>query len=231
MKKTFIFLVLLLMLTACKPQNSGPILETPANDNISTKTTLPPTQEPTKPIPTATQTLTPTMEPTATSIPTETPVPTEVVNFDAVKIIGVDEYPGYASVIFEFPAISKLYYVKINNSPYNCQIPESTVDRLFCSGEGMRTGEYADVTFYADENFESEMITTKLYVPAVIPTPLPIGEPSTWCPARGTKISCETEHRVEFGEECWVQTCFDACGYYYSYHTCQLPPNNNFLPP
>jgi hypothetical protein len=193
MKKTFIFLVLLLMLAACSPQNSISLQETPVAEITSTETTFPPTLEPTEPIPTAKQTTTPTLVPTSTSIPTETPVPTEVVNFDAVKIIGVDKYPGYTSVIFEFPAISKLYYVKINNSPYNCQIPESTVDRLFCSGEEMRTGEYADVTFYAEEALENELSSMKLYVPEPVPTPLPLGEPSTWCPARGTNISCETE--------------------------------------
>lgn len=230
MKKLFVTVLFLLLLVSCKPQISATQTEPDPAESLPTET-MSATQKPTDPLPTSTQTSTPTLEPSVTPTSTETLVPTEVVHFDAVKIIGVDVYPGYASVIFEFPAISKLYYVKINNAPYNCQIPENTVDRLFCSGEGIRTAEYVDVAFFNDEAFVNELVSMTLYVPAPVPTPLPVGEPSTWCPARGTNITCETEHRVEFGEECWVQTCFDACGYYYSYHTCQLPPNNNFLAP
>ena len=231
MKKTILFMILVMLLTACSPQNGALMEGTLVTELVPTETAIPTTIVPTVSLPTSTPTNTPTLIPTSTPIPTATLVPTEAVKFDTVRIIGIDKYPSYASVIFEFPAISKLYYVKIDNSAYNCQIPEGTVDRLFCSGEGIRTAEYADVAFYADEAFENELVAMTLYVPAPIPTPLPVGEPSTWCPARGTNITCETEHRVEFGEECWVQTCFDACGYYYSYHTCQLPPNNNFLPP
>lgn len=226
MKKSFLSILLILMLAACAPQ-----IEATNEVSFVTEPVQMDTAIPTLSIPTATITSTPTLVPTSTLTPTETLVPTEVVNFEAVKIIGVDKYPSYASVIFEFPAISNLYQVKINNSTYNCQIPEGTVDRLFCSGQEVRTDEYVDVKFYEDETLENELAALNLYVPQPYATPLPAGDPSTWCPARGTNISCETEHRVEFGEECWVQTCTDACGYYYSYHTCQLPPNNNFLPP
>ncbi len=233
MKKKILYVLLLIifLLAACAPQGGVVVTERPeeVTEVIPTETTAP-TAEPTF-TPAATLTNTATIAPTATPVPTETLVPTPVVNFDEVRIIGVDKKSGYSSVIFLFPVLDQLYQVKINNAAYNCQIPEGIVDRLFCSGQEMRTDEYAEVIFFDDETYQNQLAALTMFVPKPVPTPLPAGDPNTWCPARGTNVSCETEHRTEFGEECWVQTCFDACGYYYSYHTCQLPPHNNFLPP
>ncbi len=41
----------------------------------------------------------------------------------------------------------------------------------------------------------------------------------TWCPDRGTNVSCETEYRL-YGGVCTVgMTCYDSCGFYYAVDT------------
>lgn len=230
MKKNFLFLLvmfLFIFLSACSTLQEQQISPTEINVEIPTET-LQPTPTFTE-VPTSTPTLTPS--PTETMIPTATLTPTEVVNFDSVRIIGSDDLGGYASVIFEFPGVKKAYRVTINGSEYKCTIAEGVSDRLFCTGNVLRLDDYVTVKFFLPEETDDALFASEIYVPKPYETPLPLGDPSTWCPERGQNISCETEHRVENGEECWVSTCTDACGYYYSYHTCQLPPHNNFLSP
>jgi len=231
MKKWILFLTLLLMaVSAC--QVAQP----------ETKTEIVVTQETNTPVPTKTSTSIPptsTQMPTFTSttvIQTETPtitiVPTSIVQFDQARIFGMDDHDSYSLVIFEFPELEQEYNVKINNNLYSCVIDEIAINKLFCTGARLRINEYVNVEFFTEENSkEIALGQGEFFVPEPYKTPMPIGEARTWCPLRGTDVFCETEHRVEDGEECWVQSCFDACGYYYSYHTCKYDPDNNFLSP
>ncbi len=175
---------------------------------------------------------------TATPILTNSPYPITTVDFSKARIYGTEDRGSYFLVIFEIPGLDHAYYVAINDSDYQCEFQEEVVDKLFCNGNKLRSNEYVRVIFFdsdpavaSDRQAVPSIFEGEMYVVEPFKTPLPIGDPATWCPDRGQNIYCETEHRVENDEECWVSTCVDACGYYYSYHTCQLPPNNNFLTP
>ncbi|MHB8135893.1 MAG: hypothetical protein ACYDH1_16915 [Anaerolineaceae bacterium] len=231
MKKWFLLFILLLMVvSACQvtqPETKTDVLVTQVtNTPIATRTStsIPPTSTS---LPTFTST---TVILTAT--PTITIIPTIAVQFEKARIFGMDDHGTYSLVIFEFPKLEQAYQVKINNNLYSCSIDGSAVNKLFCTGAQLRINEYVHVEFFTEENSkEIALYQGDYFVPEPYKTPMPLGDPRTWCPLRGTDVFCETEHRVEDGEECWVQSCFDACGYYYSYHTCKYPPDNNFLSP
>lgn len=230
-KLIYLFLLIAFILSACQPPSSvlqddvvvsvtsqKPIIRT------STFTIVPPTITPTFPV--ATNTFTPSQTPTITISPTES------IQFDKVRIFGHEVRKDYSLLILEFPVLDRVLGLQINNNPYSCILDEKLANKLLCSGAPLRINESVNAKFYdKDMVFETLLYEGNFYVPEPYKTPLPAGDPSTWCPLRGTNVTCETEHRVEDGEECWVSSCFDACGYYYSYHTCQYPPDNNFLTP
>jgi len=231
MKKWILFFTLLLMfVSACQVSQS----ETKPEILVTLAATSPfPTKTLTKIPPTSTSL--PTFTST-TVIPTETAtvtmIPTDAVQFEKARIFGMDDHETYSLIIFEFPKLEQAYKVKINDNLYSCVIDEIAINKLFCTGARLRIKEYVNVEFFTEENSkEIVLYQGEYYVPEKYKTPMPLGDPRTWCPLRGTDVSCETEHRIEDGEECWVQSCFDACGYYYSYHTCKYPPDNNFLSP
>lgn len=230
MKKLFLLsFIILLLISSCQPQTSN---QTIINTEI-------PTDEAE-----ATSTMTATIKPpTATKIPpTETPIPsatatvtltaTAIIQFETSRIYGIENRGAYISVILEFPGIDRNYDVMLNNNQYNCQLVDDAPDRLFCTGPALLLKSYTTIKYFADDDmWEDPLYEGTVYVPEPYATPYPPGDPETWCPLRGTDVFCETEHRVENGEECWVMSCFDACGYFFSYHTCQEGPHGNFLPP
>ena len=63
---------------------------------------------------------------------------------------------------------------------------------------------------------------TRLVIPtALLVPPTPVGWAGNNCPQRGQNVSCETECRIApDGNPCIVATCTDACGPYFSVHTC-----------
>lgn len=230
-KLIYIFLLIAFALSACQPSSTA--LQEEAVISVTsqlviiptaTLTVVPPTITPTIPI--ATNTIAPSQTPTITTTPTET------ILFDKVRIFGLEDRGDYSLVILEFPVLDQVLGLKINDKPYSCLLDEKLANKLLCSGAPLRIKENVNVKFYdKDMVFENLLYEGSIYVPEPYSTPMPLGDPRTWCPLRGTNVFCETEHRVENGEECWVSSCFDACGYYYSYHTCQFPPDNNFLAP
>lgn len=227
----FIWLILLFVLSACNPKQ----LQVAEVD----EPTLTATVQITKTIrSTSTRTIIETSTVTKSKAATLPPpatistTPTQPIGFDQARIFGTENRGSYFLVIFEIPSIDQVLGVSINGQDYDCKIPEDIQHELFCSGPKLRPNEYALVRFFQEEKpWITPLFEKEMYVAEPYKTPLPAGDPSTWCPQRGENITCETEHRVEDGEECWVSTCFDACGYYYSYHTCNYPPNNNFLTP
>ncbi len=234
MRKVIFYLTFLLVISSCgiKPESK-------ANDEVlQVRDTISPTSTP---FIIATETKKEPDRPTATrsALPvpsqTSTKTPTPKFDFTGVRIFGTENRGSTFLVIFEIPGLDRSYRVLINGSEYRCEFQESVIDKLFCNGNKLRSNENVSVKFFdseaAEETSGEVMFEAELYVAEPFKTPLPAGDPATWCPQRGQNIYCETEHRVENDEECWVSTCVDACGYYYSYHTCQFPPNNNFLTP
>ena len=230
MKKLFLISILfLILISSCQSQIAN-------RETVGTETQI-------KDVPpTATSTITP-KPPTETSVPpTETPFPSEtatatmtatpVINFEISRIYGIENRGDYISVILEFPGIKTNYGVMLNNKEYNCKLVDDVPDRLFCTGPALILKSYTSIKYFTDDGtWQNPLYEGTVYVPEPYKTPYPPGDPSTWCPLRGTDVFCETEHRVENGEECWVMTCSDACGYFFSYHTCTENPNGNFLPP
>ncbi len=209
-----IFVLFMISITACGGSTSIQ----------PTETSIPvlPTETET-PAPTATATL----EPTATEIPSPTPsatitlTPTPLADFPNARMISVEKRANGLTVIFEISGIQQAYGVKINDKDYQCSFEPQYPNRLFCFGPTFAIGTI-DLQFYSQVNPAEVVYQSSYAVPGfVYPTEIPLGDPTTWCPLRGQDIQCETEVRLDLdGKRCIVSTCFDACGYYYSIHTC-----------
>jgi hypothetical protein len=230
MKKLFLLsIVFVFVFTACQSNQPLQTVAEPSETAVeilmtatSTATLIPPTA--TVELPTV------TAFPSVTS--TQTMTPTPVVKFEDSEIFGIENRGNYISIILKFPGVKKPYDVKLNGNQYNCKMIDGISDRLYCSGPILKLESYTTVKYFPnDGSWNNSLYEGEIWVPKPYTTPMPAGDPRTWCPLRGTDVFCETEHRVENGEECWVMSCFDACGYYYSYHTCQEDPHDNFLAP
>lgn len=210
--------LIIMMITACTPTAATPAAtEVPTIAPPTATETLPPTLTFT-PLPTATDT--PTPFPTMT--PTVTLTPTPVVDYSAVKATSMGWTGSDAMwVMFVAPGLKEGYSVKINNVAYSCTPTPKVADSLVCSGARKQYGEYVKIEFFGQQSQEVAY-TLQTYLPfQPMPTATPVGDPRTWCPLRGTNVTCESEHRWEpDGSPCEVTSCFDACGYYYSIHTC-----------
>ncbi len=234
MKKImFSFIIVLAILAACVPaQDNQTIVNTPSPAVFVQPTeTVTPSITPFPPkITTMTEVSTATS--TLTSTETVTPSPTLGSDFVNAKIYGSEDRGTYFLIILEIPNLSHAYAVMINNQQYNCSMQPEIADKLYCSGPALRTNETYNIKYFSsDAPWKDALYSSSIYFPEQYKTPMPLGDPRTWCPERGQNVFCETEHRVENGVECWVSTCYDACGYYYSYHTCTEEPHNNFLSP
>lgn len=220
MKNKLLMVVSLMMMLATLMTACTASVATPEVTAVPT-TDMPTIQPPTStwtPVPTATHT--PTLLPTKVATVTLTPTP--MVDFTALKVSSM----GYASdeigwVMFVIPNIQPDYWVKIKNQVYTCKPTEIVANSLVCSGARIAYKEYVKIDFFAPGNDEP-VYTTRLTLPdGISATATPVGAAQTWCPLRGTNVTCETEHRWEpDGTPCEVTSCFDACGYYYSIHTC-----------
>lgn len=234
MRKAILFITFFLVISACavKPESKAPeiIVQTKATI-LPSKTVFINSEEPKKEPshPTVTHFITPSPSQTATIIPTAE------FDFTKTRIFGTENRGSSFLVIFEIPGLDRNYRVSINGSDYQCEFEKDVADKLFCNGDKLRANEYVKVMLFdlneSQESTGKALYESELFVAEPYKTPLPLGDPATWCPQRGQNVYCETEHRVEDDEECWVSTCVDACGYYYSYHTCKLPPGGNFLTP
>jgi hypothetical protein len=148
-------------------------------------------------------------------------VPTAETKFADSRIYGYEKKGTYSLLIFEFPALNQVFDVTINGVAYACELDAVLPDKLVCTGPNLPERESVTVAFFTDIDASAQPIYQGQFsVPVPYQTPTPIGDNEFWCPLRGTNVTCETEHRWENGVECWVMTCFDACGYYYSYHNC-----------
>ncbi|HZW02300.1 MAG TPA: hypothetical protein VFF68_00110, partial [Anaerolineaceae bacterium] len=178
--------------------------------------------------PTATATLEPsptaTLEPTVTPLPTETPLPTStpMPDFAAGQITSVEERGENILWMMALKGLTVPLQAQVGGKFYNCTIEGDYPDRLFCFGPAF-SGDPEAVTaaFFPVEGTGTALFEGSYYLPVIIPTPYPPGDPSTWCPERGQDVFCETENRHDIdGNACIVESCFDACGYFYSTDTC-----------
>jgi hypothetical protein len=226
MKSRFMFIVMIIVLalSACTSASVEEDLASDQADAVVQEVAVEPTQTNT-PEPTEAPTLEPTATPTATPEPTVTPEPTPIPPFEQAQLDGLEERGDQFFFFFRVEEIEDEFAVKINDLDYDCHLEPDYPGRLFCAGPrfSTRKGDLS-VTFAPIEDPDNVIYQGMYAVPAVAEAPMPAGDPSTWCPERGQNVFCETEYRIDInGNPCIVQSCFDACGYYYSNHTCPKP--------
>lgn len=210
-----VILTVLMLATACAAPTPEPV---PTATLPAPTVTIAPSITFT-PLPTATETATPL--PTMTATVTLTPTP--AVDFSALKISSMAHtYTDSMWVMFTAPGLSDHYTIHINKVAYFCEAVEKVADTLVCAGQRLSYEKYVSVDVYSVDNSEEPVYATKMnLLSGPEATPTQVGAAQTWCPLRGTNVTCETEHRYEpDGTPCEVTSCFDACGYYYSIHTC-----------
>jgi len=195
-----------------------------------------PTLPPTATIP-AVPSITVTLPPTATSAPTITPLPTmtftptvtvtQGAEFGAATIKSIGPHKMGMMLTLEVPGLNHLYKLKILDKLYTCSAVAQYPDRMYCYGPLFETGQYQEIAFLEPDS-DVEAFRGSFLVPNLnSPTSMPAGDPRTWCPERGQNVTCEVECRIGPNGPCIVATCFDACGYYYSVHTC---PDDMVIP-
>ncbi|MAT41959.1 MAG: hypothetical protein CL609_06430 [Anaerolineaceae bacterium] len=223
--KKILLIAFLLLITACTPQVEPTVEIVPSTQLPSQIPTLTST-----PIPATNTPLLPTDTPTFTPTPTITMTATSVALFDQIQILG-GYYNQENSIIYlSFPKVDKNYKFVIDQHDYECNIDLEYEDRVNCYGRFLDNQRSKSVLVQVFDPENSQLLfENEVYVPMTIPTPIPVGDASTWCPLRGQNVTCETEWRTENGEICVVSSCFDACGYYYSEHTCNEPPHSNAI--
>lgn len=203
------------------PEDSIPPAEyTPS---LTASLTLPPS--PTlPPIPTATITETVTIAPSLTLLPTYTV--TVGPDFALLKVKSVSVTSSGLLLRLYLPGVNQAYPIRVEGRPYDCVLDKKYPDYLFCHGPMFKTGEYIPLEVLSINGGDLLFTTYFAVSKEALYTATPVGTNRTWCPLRGTNVTCETENRTnELGNPCIVSTCFDACGYYYSINTCPDTPS------
>ena len=212
-------MVMSIYLAGCSPQDApvptvAPALEPSATvlPTVAATATALPTEIP---------------EPTATPLPTETPAPTAtpLPDFENGKITSIEARGENILWMLSLTGVTTPLEALVDGKTYDCSLEPDYPDRLFCFGPAF-TGDPQQITaaFYSAGGGGLAIFEGTYFLPVILPTAMPAGDPTTWCPERGQDVFCETEHRIDkFGNACMVASCFDACGYYYSIHTCPKP--------
>lgn len=218
----FLALILLmgLLLSACGASAQTAAPTEPPLAVPSATNTQPPTA-------TFTSTCTNTPEFTPTFTQTIGPTPTPTADFSQIQLVAVGPHTAGLLISFHLPQLIGNLRAVINGRDYACITDESDPTMLYCYGQSFKTPVKTDVAFYPADS-DQLLYQAQFLIPAAISVkPTPVGNPATWCPDRGKNVTCETECRLGPNGPCKVMTCFDACGYYYSEHTC---PENMPLP-
>ena len=178
--------------------------------------TLPPTESlPAEP--TATETL--AASPTLTSLPTFTV--TVGPDFSQIKVVSVSVTASGILLRLSLPGVTQAYPVRVDGKNYECTLDAKYPDNMFCKGPMFKTGELVSIEVLPVDSNVPLYATYFAVSNEALYTATAVGSNRTWCPQRGTNVTCETENRVDdTGSACIVSTCFDACGYYYSIDTC-----------
>jgi len=226
MKKAFLLLLLItLLLSACAP-GAGSTITQPAIDLTAFATELAATviaqiQQTDVAIPSTTPLPSETpLPPTETPLPTNTPVPTPVADFANLRITSIESPAGAGYVVINLPGINMSLSMSLQGFDFDCKFDPTVADRLFCTG--LRVPSFtnpSDIEFADPISGQVVYVGTTQLTVSMFPTPTPAS--SNWCPDRGKNLDAEWECRVDHdGNPCVVATVRDACGYYYSVHTC-----------
>ncbi len=173
--------------------------------------------------PTATLTLTPTVTATLTQTPTSTLTPTPAPSFEQAKVIELRyQAVGGYQITMVVPAVNAPYNVILGGINFKCSFDEKYPDRLFCFGLAKPPMDQTITLAFLHPDTGKVMYQGKIVLDSrALPTPVPSGYSQYDCPDRGKNVTCEIECRIApDGVPCMVATCFDACGPYYSVHTC-----------
>lgn len=203
----------LLVLSACTQPTAQP-----------TATLVP---SPTVVVPTVTQTPEPTPTPTVT--PTNTPEPTSTPTLipfsgflDAFRFYRTWFDSGKTFFYFLNAGISQPLYAKLGSYELLCAHDPVTQSAMKCeSNERIEVEEGTKllIDFFADPRFYQSVRQYEFEIPKSIK---PIYSNEFDCPQRGQNVTCETEYR-KYEHLCTTSiTCYDACGYYYSFDN--IPP-------
>ncbi len=122
----------------------------------------------------------------------------------------------------QVPGVDRGLKLALAGVSYDCTFDAQYPDRLFCQGLARPPYDETMTMVFSDLQSGVVLYEGSLIIPtALLVPPTPVGWASNDCPQRGQNVSCETECRVTpDGTPCIVATCTDACGAYFSVHTC-----------
>jgi hypothetical protein len=137
-------------------------------------------------------------------------------------VTAVDNRLGGWMVYMNLPGVNRDLKLILGGSEYACTFDSLYPDRLFCQGLSKPVYDQALGIAFADAQTGEQLYQSTLLIPsALLVPPTPVGWAGNDCPQRGQNVSCETECRIApDGNPCIVATCTDACGPYFSVHTC-----------
>lgn len=225
--KQFWFLFVVLILAACAPTPAGleepPLpptaILTPDEPSLSPSATV---QASLTPAPTATETLVPT------STPTATPAPLGRYNELAITRVEYRSVGGIALTL-KLPGITRDLNLELGGIKFTCKYDPAYPNVLVCTGlSSPPLDTRLPITFIDPVSGRVDYQGAVVLRQGMFPTPTPVSPAGNWCPDRGKNKDAEWECRIDDnGNPCVVATVRDACGYWYSVHTC---PDNMQLP-
>ena len=120
------------------------------------------------------------------------------------------------------PGVQGAMRLSLGGQSYSCVSDPAYPDRLFCQGLARPAYDASLKLVFQDEASGKILYETTTVIPsALMLPPTPAGWGYNTCADRGKNVSCETECRIApNGNPCIVATCTDACGPYFSVHTC-----------
>jgi hypothetical protein len=124
------------------------------------------------------------------------------------------------------PGLTAALNIELESHPFTCQMDAAAPETLFCQGLSGPPIEKSIHMIFTDPASGEEVYSGTTYIiRQAVPTATPEGFGS--CPDRGKDLFCEVECRIYSDVPCIVATCNDACGPYFSIHTCpQDVPND-----
>ncbi|MGB4595922.1 MAG: hypothetical protein WBI14_08460 [Anaerolineaceae bacterium] len=213
-KSIFILLpIVLVVLSACGTGTVQPTATPTLNP-----TPVVPTVDPITPTQTPEPTLTPTNTPTNTPEPTATPTLIPFKGFtDTFRFYRTWYDDGTTVFYFLNAGIDQPLYAKIDEHQLFCEYDTKTQSAMQCvSGDRIEIDSENPVSieFFADKGFYQSVYQYEIKLPKAL---VPIYSNEFDCPDRGLNVQCEYEYR-KYENLCTTSiTCYDACGYYYSF--------------
>uniref|UniRef100_A0A7C4KGY4 Uncharacterized protein n=1 Tax=Anaerolinea thermolimosa TaxID=229919 RepID=A0A7C4KGY4_9CHLR len=218
-----IFALLMLLLAACQAVQPEPSATSPSA--ISPTGEILPTPSATATIPfepTWTPSVTPVLTFTPGASPSPAPSTTPEVQFERLRVLALDNRVGGWMLTLDLPGVQGAMRLSLGGQSYSCVNDPAYPDRLFCQGLARPAYDAPLKLVLQDEASGEILYETTMTIPsALVLPPTPAGWGHNTCADRGKNVSCETECRIApDGNPCIVATCTDACGPYFSVHTC-----------